>query len=125
MKLIGFILKSFLLPLVMIANLNLVYAQTASILPPAVTSFFDNNGNPLSKGKVFFYAPGTTANKTTWQDAAETIPNLNPVQLDANGRAIILGSGSYRQQVFDSNSNLIWDQVTASGGSGGGSTSTY
>lgn len=104
--------------------LNVAYAQTASILPPAKTTFVDQNGKPLTGGKVQFYVPGTTTPKKTWQDAGETIPNTNPVVLDSAGRAIILGDGTYRQQVYDRNGNLIWDQQTASGGSGGGGSVT-
>jgi hypothetical protein len=115
------IFKTFIISVLMIAQVHFAYAQSsASILPPAKTSFFDINGNPLSSGKVFSYIPGTTTPKTTWQDAAETIPNANPVVLDAAGRALILGSGNYRQIVQDKNSNQQWDQVTSSTGSGGG-----
>lgn len=115
------IFKTFFLSLAIISQVHFAYAQSsASILPPAKTTFFDKNGNPLSSGKVFSYIPGTTTPKTTWQDAAETIPNANPVILDAAGRALILGSGNYRQIVQDSLSNQQWDQVTSSTGSGGG-----
>jgi hypothetical protein len=116
------IFKTFLLSLLVAGQVNFVYAQTASILPPAKTTFFDQNGKPLTSGKVQFYIPGTTTAKTTWQDSGETIPNTNPVVLDSAGRAIILGDGSYRQQVFDRNNNLIWDQQTSSTGTGGGGT---
>ena len=113
------IFKAFFLSLLILGQVNFAYAQTASILPPAKTSFFDNSGNPLTSGKVYTYIPATTTNKTTWQDAAETIPNTNPVILDAAGRALILGEGTYRQIVRDRNNNLIWDAVTSSTGSGG------
>ena len=46
----------------------------------------DNNGNPLSGGKIFFYETGTDTEKTTYSDEAETIENTNPVLLDAAGR---------------------------------------
>src|SRR5216684_354886 len=120
------IFKTFLLSLTIISQVHFAYAQTASILPPAKTTFFDSNGNPLTSGTVESYIPSTTTNKTTWQDAAETIPNLNPLTLDAAGRTLLLGSGSYRQVVKDRDGNLIWDQVTSStgSGSGGGSTAT-
>lgn len=113
-----------ILSLFLIIGTTAYAADTASILPPAKTTFFDQNGKPLTSGKVDFYIPSTTTRKTTWQDASETIPNLNPVILDAAGRALILGSGSYRQVVKDRNDNIIWDQVTSSAGSGGGSGPT-
>lgn len=97
----------------------LAWTQTAAILPNAVTQYFDNNGNPLSSGTVDFYIPNTTTRKTTWQDAAETIPNANPVVLNAAGRAIIYGDGIYRQILKDRNGNTIWDAVTSGFGSGG------
>jgi microcystin-dependent protein len=100
-------------------------AQTASILPPGKTSFFDANGNPLVNGAITFYSPGTTTLKTTWQDSAQTTPNTNPVILDAAGRALIYGSGTYQQVVRDRSNNIIWNVQTAStGSSGGGTTAT-
>jgi parallel beta-helix repeat protein len=106
-----------------------VYSQTsntASILPPAKTTFLDKNGNPLAAGTIDFYVPGTTTRKMTWQDAGQTIPNTNPVVLDNAGRGLILGNGDYRQIVRDKYGNLIWDQITSSTGtgSGGGNTPT-
>src|SRR5882724_9567315 len=119
------IFKTFLLSLLVIAQMHFAYAQTASILPPAKTTFFDANGNPLTAGTVESFIPGQSVHKTTWQDAAETIPNVNPLTLDAAGRTLLLGSGSYRQLVKDRLGNVIWDQVTSSTGSGGGgSTAT-
>lgn len=118
------IFKTFFLSLCILANTHFAYGQTASILPPAKTTFLDSNGKPLTSGTVDFYIPGQTVRKTTWQDAAETTPNTNPVILDAAGRGLILGSGSYRQVVKDRLGNLIWDQVTSSTGSGGGGGTT-
>ncbi len=110
---------------VLIFGQSIVLAQTtASILPQGVTQFLDNNANPLSAGKVYFYIPNTTTFKTTWQDSAKTIANTNPVILDAAGRAKIYGDGTYRQRVTNSANNQIWDAVTASAGSGGGTTGT-
>ena len=100
------------------------YTQTASILPLGRTQYFDNNGNPLSGGKVYNYIPGTTTFKQTWQDSGEIISNTNPVILDAAGRALIYGEGAYRQIVRKSNNDLVWDAVTSATGSGGGSSST-
>ena len=84
----------------------------ATLLPPGKIQFSDANGNPLAAGSVGFYIPGTLTLKNTWQDAAQTILNTNPVTLDSSGEAIIYGSGIYRQIVKDSLGNTIWDQLT-------------
>lgn len=116
------IFKTFFLSLAIIANTHFAYAQTASILPNAKTTFNDQNGKPLSSGKVYFYEPGTTTPKATYQDIGQTISNTQPVSLDAAGRAKIWGTGQYRQQVYDKFNNLIWDADTASAGAGTGGT---
>lgn len=85
-----------------------------TLLPNAEQTFLDENGDPLVGGKVYFYIPQTTIPKSTWQDEDQTVPNTNPVILDAAGRAIIYGAGSYRQLVTDALDNLVWDQETAS-----------
>lgn len=84
----------------------------ATILPLGETTFFDANGDPLVGGTVAFYIPGTTTPKDTYQDSQQSILNTNPVVLDSAGRAIIFGSGSYRQVVKDSIGNIVWDQIT-------------
>jgi hypothetical protein len=86
--------------------------MTATLLPNAKQQFLDGNGKPLAGGSVFFYIPNTSTFKSTWQDAAQTILNTNPVILDASGEAVIWGSGVYRQVVYDVDGNLIWDQIT-------------
>lgn len=84
----------------------------ATLLPNGEQSFTSNNGQPLSSGKVYFYIPGTTTPKNTYQDSGQTILNTNPVVLNAAGRAIIYGSGVYRQVVKDNFGNTIWDQLS-------------
>jgi hypothetical protein len=85
----------------------------ATILPTGETTFLDANGTPLAGGTVTFYIPGTTTPKDTWQNSGQSILNPNPVTLDSGGRAIIYGSGTYRQVVQDSLGNIIWDQQTS------------
>lgn len=98
-------------------------ANAGTLLPNGEQMFTDNNGLPLAAGCVYFYVPGTNTPKATYQNAAQTIANTNPVQLDATGRAIIYGTGTYRQVVNAAGTNVstpcsppgtqIWDQITA------------
>lgn len=85
----------------------------ASILPKARTQFLNLLGRPLVGGKVYFYEPGTETKKDTWQDEAMTIPNTNPVVLDARGEATIWGAGEYRQIVKDLLGITIWDGIVS------------
>lgn len=87
-------------------------ALAQSLLPNGQQTFTDENGNPLAGGSVYFYVPGTTTAKFTYQDPGETVPNTNPVVLNAAGRAIVWGVGEYREVVYDQFGTLIWDQLT-------------
>ncbi|MCU7840849.1 MAG: SGNH/GDSL hydrolase family protein [Candidatus Thiodiazotropha sp. (ex Troendleina suluensis)] len=62
--------------------------------------FFDDNGDVLAGGMVYFYEPGTTTPKDTYSDS-ETTTNSNPVILDSRGEAFIWGDGLYDVQVND------------------------
>lgn len=92
----------------------------ATLLPNAVQQWIDGNGNPLASGTVYHYVPGTTQTKTVWQNSAQTIPWSNPITLNAAGEPSsangVYGSGSYRQVVYDSLGNLLYDALTASTG---------
>lgn len=80
---------------------------TASLLPDPRFVAYDANGNPLCGGLVYVYVPGGTTPATTWQDAAETTPNANPIVLDGNGSALIYGVGNYQITVTDSLGNAV------------------
>lgn len=58
--------------------------------------FTDDDGAPLSGGKVYTYAAGTTTPKASYTTAAGTVENTNPVILDSSGRAVIFIDGSYK-----------------------------
>lgn len=92
-------------------------ANAASLLPPGKQQFLGNNGAPLVGGSVYFYVPGTTTPKDTYQDSAGAILNTNPVGLDSGGFAVIYGSGAYREVVKDASGQTIYDQLTAEGSS--------
>ena len=48
--------------------------------------YFTNAGRVMPGAQLFFYVNGTTTPKTTYEDAALTTPNSNPVVCDASGR---------------------------------------
>lgn len=56
----------------------------------------DINGVNMDGGLVYFYATGTTTPKDTYSDEAKTVPNTNPVVLDARGEADIYLDGEYK-----------------------------
>ncbi len=75
-------------------------AQAATtILPPGETCFQQATG-PVSSGSVNMFIPSTTTPKNTWKDSGQVLLNTNPIQLDANGCAVIYGTGIYRQQIY-------------------------
>lgn len=78
-----------------------------------MTQFLDNTGAPLAAGKVYTYAADGLTPKATYQDAALTILNENPVPLDTAGRAIIIGSGTFVFALFDADGVQIYKQATA------------
>lgn len=63
--------------------------MTAQLMPWAISRETDATNLPLSGGKVYTYQAGTTTPYPTWADADQTIPNANPVILDAGGFAPI------------------------------------
>lgn len=83
----------------------------ASLMPQGKQQYFDSNGNNLSGGKVFAYAAGTSTPLDTFSDQAGTIPNTNPVILNARGEATIFwGSSAYKVVLKDSSDVEIWTQ---------------
>ena len=79
--------------------------------------FFDNNGNPLTGGKLYTYAAGTTTPQATYTSAAGVIAHSNPIILNAGGRVpneIWLTDGlQYKFALYDANNVLIgtWDDI--------------
>ena len=66
--------------------------------------YFDDAGDPLSSGKIYFYETGTTTLKDTFSDINQTIANTNPVVLTAAGRQPnIFFSGTAKAILVDKN----------------------
>lgn len=61
----------------------------ANLMPMPIMEFFDNNGNPLSGGKLYAYLTGTSTATPTYTDAAGLTANTNPVVLNARGEASV------------------------------------
>lgn len=61
-------------------------AVTLSILAGVGWQFFDNNGNPLSGGKLYTYEAGTTTPAVTYTSSSGLVANTNPIVLDSAGR---------------------------------------
>lgn len=91
----------------------------ATLLPEGKQSFTDAAGKPLVGGKVYTYDAGTSSPRPTYQDAAGTATNTNPVVLDARGEATIFWSGAYKVVLKDAAENVIWslDNVRTVGAS--------
>lgn len=87
----------------------------AELLPQIKARFFDENGAPLSGGKIETYVAGTSTPKATYIDEAESSINTNPVILDSEGYAdIFISGGGYKFIVKDSDDNLVFsiDNIT-------------
>jgi hypothetical protein len=92
-------------------------AVNLSFIGGAGWQFFDNNGDPLSGGKIYTYAAGTTTPLTTYTSRDGLTPNANPIILDAAGRTpqqIWSTEGLlYKYVVSDANNVQIrvWDNI--------------
>jgi hypothetical protein len=60
--------------------------MTVSISPEPRKQYEDTNGNPLSGGKLFFYAAGSSTKQDTYTTSAGSVANANPIILDSAGR---------------------------------------
>lgn len=87
----------------------------AVIATPPFLYFTDDDGNPLSGGKIWTYRAGTSQLKNTFTDQSETTPATNPIVLDSAGRAVVWISGSYKFVITDAFDNIIRtvDNVTS------------
>lgn len=61
-------------------------AVNLSSLGGVAGQFFDNNGDPLSGGKIYTYLAGTTTPALTYTSTTGNTPHTNPIVLDAAGR---------------------------------------
>jgi len=83
--------------------------MSASVLSVPRFRAFDSTGAPLSSGKVFTYAAGTTSLLPSYTDSTAASKNPNPVILDANGEASLwLASVPYKVELQNSAGVVQW-----------------
>lgn len=73
-------------------------------------TFFDANGNPLSGGKIYAYADGTSSLLNTYSNSALSSANTNPVVLNSAGKPpqnIYLSAAAYRLELYTSADVLV------------------
>ena len=92
--------------------------------------FFDQNGNPLSGGKIYFYSAGSTSFKNIWLDLTKTNPAQNPMPLNSSGvvsKQYFMESGLYDIWIYNSSNELIQTlyNIETGNGSGGSSVSDH
>lgn len=82
----------------------------ASPMPVPKQQYDGIAGLPLVGGKLYTYAAGTTIPKLTFSDAAGTVPQTNPIVLNARGEPAnaIFWSGAYYVELKDALGNLIY-----------------
>lgn len=78
--------------------------------------FLDGNGDPLTGGKMYYFASGTNDELTTYKDELETIPNTHPVILDSAGRLPnVFFSGTAKQVLTDALDVQKWERDPVGG----------
>jgi len=103
-----------------------------SALAGAGQQFLDDNGNPLTGGKLYSYEAGTTTPQVTYTTAAGNVPHSNPIILDAAGRVatgeIWLTAGQNYKFVLKTSTDVTiatWDNITGINGTGIATNALY
>jgi len=87
----------------------------------AAAQFFNNDGIPLSGGKLYTYTAGTTTPQVTYISSAATIAQANPIVLNSSGRVssgeIWLIATPYKFVINDATGTLIgtYDNISGIG----------
>lgn len=96
-----------------------------SALAGAGQQFFTDTGVPLSGGKLYSYAAGTTTPQATYTTSTGSIAHANPIILDSAGRIstgeIWLTAGSNYKFVLKTSTDTTiatWDNITGINGTG-------
>jgi len=74
------------------------------------SGILDDEGLPVSLGKVYTYIAGSSSTaKATYTDRDKNTTAANPIILDTYGRAEVYGDGLYNIIVKDANDVTLWD----------------
>ncbi len=83
----------------------------AVLMPQGKQQYLADDGTPLSGGKLYTYAAGTSTPLATYSEYTGTTANANPVILDARGEAPIYWSAvSYKVVLKTSADVTVWTQ---------------
>jgi hypothetical protein len=99
----------------------------------AGAQFFDNNGDPLSGGKLYTYLAGTTTPEVTYTSSSGAIAQPNPIILDAAGRVpgsneVWLTAGVAYKFVLKTSTEVLlatWDNISGINSLGAASTVAF
>ncbi len=93
----------------------------ATVMPYVFPQFLDDDGIPVSGGKLYTYIAGTSTPQSLYTDSALLIPYSNPLILDISGRppgpVFCLVSPAYKYLVTDANDVTVvgpYDFIIAS-----------
>ncbi len=90
-----------------------------TVMPSPVFYGVDTDGvTPLVGGLLYTYAAGTSTPLTTYANAALTVPNTNPVELNSAGFAVVfLSARTYKFTLTSATGTIIWtvDGVASTG----------
>jgi len=101
-------------------------AVSLSPIGGAGWQFFDNNGAPLTGGKLYTYAAGTTTPQATYTTVSGATAHANPIILDSAGRVSaggqiwLLTGVSYKFVLNTSVDTQLWSADNITGISGAG-----
>lgn len=96
-------------------------AVNLSPIAGAGWQFFDNNGNPLSGGKLYTYEAGTTTPQIAYTSNAGNVAHTNPIVLDSAGRVpggseVWLTNGQIYKFVLKTSAEVqLWSADNVSG----------
>lgn len=100
-------------------------AVNLSALAGAGQQFFDNNGTPLSGGKLYSYEAGATTPQATYTSVSGATAHTNPIILDSAGRVatgeIWLTAGQNYKFVLKTSAEVTiatWNNITGINGTG-------